>query len=525
MAGMRIERRAAGLPGEQAVNAEIRRLVRAALAPQVALEASTASGHPSEYTLATYLEGRLQGAAEEAFERHVAHCSACAEELVLARRAGIGEAPSYGRKLWKIAAAMAIVLAGLVAALLAAGAVGGRIQSTVVASVRDALGAKARIEDAAIHLSGGPSVDIKGLSVADPGGGGQPMIAAPSATWKLDYAQLARGRVTGALELRGPIINVVREPSGALNIDAILPSAGNGREDLLARARRQAVDAVEITSGTLRLVDRSGDARRELRMAAVDASIRNLSGESPAHVSARAGVESTRQNLSLRGEVGPWGEGEKPAYRFSEVALDTVPLRNLPGIGGAMRGGLSFNGALASAGDRWAEISSGISGRGDLRVVSGSIAGRNVVRDVIAPLLAEGSGERPLPTGLASLAATDETVFGEMYGPVEIASSHVTANDFFASSNGFTVAGKGSVGLAGDVEFQGQLTASEAATREILAYAPGAGSLVDEHGEIAIPFRLSGTWPDAKVSVDVEKLAARTLLRRGLASLFSWLAG
>jgi hypothetical protein len=512
-------KRARGATGEPVTNAEIGRLVRLALAPG---ENASRNGHPTEYAVASYLEGCLHGSAEESFERHVARCSTCAEELVLARRTGIGQDPAYGRRMWKIAAALAVILGGLIAALLAAGAVGGRVQATVVAGIQEALGDKARIDTATLHLRGGPRVEITGLAVADPGGG-PPMIAAQSARWRLDMGQLASGRIAGALQLRGPIINVVREPSGDLNIDAILPSAGAGKEDVLARARRQAVDALEISNGTLRLVDRSGGERREVRMAAVDASVRNLSGTAPAQVAARAGVESTRQNMRLRGEIGPWGEGEKPVYRFPEVALDTVPIRNLPTIGSVMRGGLSFQGSLASAGDRWAEISSGMSGRGEMRVVSGSIAGRNVVRDVVAPLVGEAGTERALPGGLAVLAAANETEFGEMYSPVSIAGARISAENFFASANGFTVAGQGSLAADGEVAFRGELTASESLTRDLLAFAPSAASLVGDHGELSIPFRIAGRWPDARIAVDVEKLAARTVMHRGLAQLFSWL--
>ncbi|HZR85007.1 MAG TPA: hypothetical protein VFD92_28185 [Candidatus Binatia bacterium] len=521
---LRLARRAPDTgPIDDPVNAEIRRLVKLAFSGDGLDPASDGSArdgdHPPEYAFASYLEGRLAGGAEDAFERHVADCAPCAEELVLARRSGIGEEPSYSRHVWKIAAALAVVLAGLIAALLAAGAVGGRIQGTVLAGIREVLGSKARIDTAALRVRGGPAVDITGLTVADPSGG-PPMIAAAQATWQVDLGELRQGRIAGALKLHGPIINVVREPSGSLNIDAILPSSGGGKEDLLARARRKAIDAVEISGGTLRLVDRSGGERREVRMAAVDAAITNLAGDGAAHVAARAGVESTRQNLHVVGDIGPWGQGEKPAYRFPEVALDAVPIRNLPGLGSTMRGGLSFDGALASAGDTWNEISSQFSGSGDLRVVSGSIVGRNLVRDVVSPLLGADDGDPPLPTALASLVAGSDTEFGAMQSPVTIASSRISADAFTATTNGFSVGGRGALANDGQVEFTGELVASEATTRELLAFAPGAGSLVDEHGSIAIPFRVSGRWPEVRVAVDVEKLAHRTVLRRGLARLF-----
>jgi hypothetical protein len=270
----------------------------------------------------------------------------------------------------------------------------------------------------------------------------------------------------------------------------------------------------------LRLIDKSSGDPRELRMAALDASLTNISGPSPAHVVARAGLESTRQNMSVNGDIGPWGDGRKPVYRFPEVALDAVSLRNLPGIGSIMRGGLSFDGSLASAGDNWPEIASQFSGSGDMRVVSGSIGGRNLVRDVVSPLLGDAASGTALPSALASLVAGDETPFGEMHSPVTVAGSRISATDFFASASGFSVAGQGSLGGDGSVEFRGSLNASETTTRELIAFAPGAGTLVDEHGEIAIPFSLTGQWPAVRVAVDVERLAHRMMLHHGLAGLF-----
>jgi hypothetical protein len=506
-------RRDAGAP--VAGDADVGRLVR------IALDGEVPSGdHPGEYVFASYLEGSLAEGAEEAFERHVASCDACTDELVLARRTGVGVAPAGRTWAWRIAASLAIVLGGLVAALLAARAISGRIETRMAGALREALGGKANVQDVALALRGGPGVDVTGLSVADPTGG-PAMVTVPSARWTVDLASLARGEITGSLVLRDPTIHIVRDPDGRLNVDGVLPTSRSS-DDLFSRARRKAIDRVEVANGTVSLVDRSTGDPREVRMAAVDARLDGLASQRPTHVVASGGLESTRRNASFEGDVGPWGAGQKPAYRFSRVALDGVALRNLP-VGRTVRGGLSFDGALSGAGDSWAEIAGGARGRGDLQVVSGSIAGRNVVRDVLVPLLGT-EGTAAAPAGLATLLAAGDTSFDRIAAPVEVAGARLSSPAVEARAGDFGATGRLAVASGGDVRFQGEMRIAPGAAREIVALLPGGASLVDADGSLTLPFSVQGTWPDVRVTVDAERFAARTILRRGIARLFAVLA-
>lgn len=500
-----------GGPGE----AEIRRLVRIALDGE-----PRSDDHPSEYAFASYLEGTLGESAEESFERHVASCGDCTVELVLARKTGVAKAPAGPTRAWRVAASLAVVLGGLVAALLAARAVSGRIEERMARALRDAMGGKASVRDVTLALRGGPGVDVDGLSIADPTGG-PAMVTVPSARWTVDLASLARGELTGSLLLRDPTIHIVRDPDGRLNVDGVLPTS-RSTDDLFSRARRKAIDRVEVANGTVSLVDRSAGDPREVRMAAVDARLAGLASSGPTHVVARGGLESTRRNASFEGDVGPWGEGQKPAYRFSRVALDGVALRNLP-VGRTVRGGLSFEGSLAGAGDGWSEIAGGAQGRGEMRVVSGAIAGRNLVREVLVPLLG-AEGTAAAPSGLATRLAAPDTAFDSIGGPVQLADARLSTPSLEARSGDVGATGRLAVASGGDVRFQGEMRIEPAAAREIVALLPGGASLVNDDGSLTLPFSVQGTWPAVRVTVDAERFAARTLLRRGLARLFAALS-
>lgn len=477
-------------------------------------DAAQAAVHPSEYTIATYLEGGLSGSAEEVFERHVAFCPTCTQELVLARRSGVAREDARPSRVWKIAAGFAVVLGGLVSALLAARFAGERLESAAVARFQSALGGKAKVQSVSVGYNGGPSVELDGLEVRDPHGG-DPLLTASSATFTMDLGALAQGDIEGVLRLVEPVINIVRDSSGRVNIDALLPRS-LGAEDIFAIASKRAVHNVQIAGGTIRVIDRAGGPPREIRMASVDAELTGLGEGTPVHLEAQAGFESPTHNVTLAGNVGPWGRGETPSYKFDRVALDAVPLRAFPAVGAAVRGGLTFDGRLATAGETWNEITGRVSGSGELAVVSGSVAGQNFVSAVVGPLL---GGQEP-PARLGSLFAAAETSFDQIYSPVSLADSRLIANDLHLAGNGYGISGRGSLGIDGLIAFNGRLEVSPEVTRELLAMAPTAGSLVNERGEIAVPFSISGTWPDVRTTVDVERFARETVLRRWFARLW-----
>jgi len=467
------------------------------------------SVHPSEYTLATYLEGGLAGSAEEIFERHVAFCPSCTQELILARRSGLAREDAAPRRMWKLAASIAVIFGGLISAVLGAGALGDRLETAAVARLQSALGGKARIENVALSFhGGGPSVDLAGVEVRDPQGG-EPLLTASAATFTVDLSALAKGDLEGMLRLEQPVINIVRDASGRVNVDALLPRS-LGAEDIFAIASKRAVHHVEIAGGTIRVIDRAGGPPREIRMASVDAELHGLGEGTPVHLEAKAGFESNKHNVSFRGDVGPWGRGETPSYKLDRVALNSVPLRAFPQVGAVMGGGLTFEGRLATTGETWNDITSRVSGSGEMSVVSGSIAGHNFVHDVIGPVL---GGQEP-PARLGALFTAANTSFDQIRSPVTLADSRINATDVRLAGNGYAVSGRGSLGMSGEMNFSGRLDMSPEVTRELIALAPLAGALVNERGEISVPFSVAGTWPNVATTVDVERFAADTVLRR-----------
>jgi hypothetical protein len=471
--------------------------------------------HPSEYDIATYLERRLSEAEEEVFERHVALCSSCAQELVLMNRAARDDAVArprvHGSPLWRMAASLALVLGGLLGAVLAGRFVGSQVEHRVMAGLDSAFGGKASVGGVSVALLGGPSVELKDLTVRDPGGG-DPLIQAPSARLEVSLESLTE--LSGSLELTEPIINVVRERSGRMNIDALLPNS-RSMPSLLAEAASRAVTEVTITDGTLRWMDRSVGGGSEVRMADLDARVTDLGPKGPASLEARAGLESATQNVSAKGKVGPWGAGTKPRYQLTEVALKSVPMRAWPSMREAVSGGLSFSGHLETAGDTWSQITSSFSGAGELAVVSGALLGHNLIGEALEPMLADAE---PRSRIAALLEATD-TRFDEIRGDVRIRRAGLETNEIRVSGDGYRLVGRGALESSGRVDVAGVMVVSAELAVELIAIAPSAGMLLDDEGQLEIPVRVAGVWPAVEARVDASRLALGRLAPDALALL------
>lgn len=493
----------------------VRDMVREAYldtASEFAQDPAVFDAHPNELQFASYIDRLLPDREEVAFERHVAMCSDCAEELILCTRVVESQRRKQTSSYWKVAAGLALAMGGLLAALLAGRSAGNYLEGKMLAGLEAGLGGKASAGGVSISLLRGPQVEFDGFTVENPAGG-DPLITAPSAKFAVDLAALSDGDFGGDLELDRPVINVVRNASGDVNIDSLLPTPER-LSGILSTAARNAVRSVKVTDGTIRFVDEAAAGPREVRMADVDAELTGLSATVPAKLRARAGLESNSQNLALVGTVGPFGSGT-PSYRFSEVDLDTVPLRALAAVRGAVRGGLSYDGTLQTAGLGWDAMTSNVSGAGDMHVVSGAIVGTNLVADTIRPWI----GNAEAPANLAVVLARADTPFDEIKSAVTVRRSGIAARDLRAQSQGFEVLGKGTLEGSGAVEFTGTLVVSTEISAELVAMAPLAGNLLNEKRQLAIPFQVAGTWPKLRPQINLELVASRAFPAPRLALL------
>ena len=399
-------------------------------------------------------------------------------------------------------------------ALLAGRTTGNFVEERLLAEIQDGLDGRVSADKVTISVLGGPKVELTGLKVAT-SSDGPPILEAPSASLAVEFSEEEAGGFAGVLSLEDPDIRVRRDSFGHLQVSSFL-SGSERFSSLVAAAATRAVHQVRIENGTVYIFDQTKAGQREVQLASVDALLSGIAPSSPARLEGRAGLESERQNVRVSGSVGPW-DGPGPArYRFSKFELDQVPLASLSWVRGVMRGNFSYRGTVDTAGNGWDDLSANISGRGRVRIASGALVGRNVVAETLAPWLSEGTA----PAALQGLLAGGRTPFEEISGQLTMRRSTVETSNLLVRGNGYEAVGRGKLGSAGEVDFEGVLTISAAVSQGLTEILPATKSLLDQGGQIAIPVRLAGKWPDIRATVDLGRVASRILP----SSPFDWFA-
>jgi hypothetical protein len=203
------------------------------------------------------------------------------------------------------------------------------------------------------------------------------------------------------------------------------------------------------------------------------------------------------------------------------VALRELLARGFPAAAKQMEGRLDANLTLTGAGRDWDAIRPTLQGQGRADVHDGVLKDVNVADSVLGGM-----------TGIANLTAlvppdvrgrypevfgTGDTRFEELGGSIRIADQKVTTEDMRMAARDYTVAGRGSAGFDGRVDFTATLVASERLTADIVGRVKEARYVTNETGRLAIPFRFVGKMPGVKPVPDPEWVA-RAVARGALGS-------
>ena len=149
---------------------------------QQVADAAAATVHPSEYTLATYPRAGSPDRRKRS-SSVTSRSVRTARGLVLAR-GGVVRTDAAPSRMWKIAASVALVSAGLLSALLGGRALGdrlGRPRSRACSRPSATVRRSRTFRSACVAACGRPS----GLTVKDPDGG-EPMLTASNASFSVD---------------------------------------------------------------------------------------------------------------------------------------------------------------------------------------------------------------------------------------------------------------------------------------------------------------------------------------------------
>lgn len=543
--------------------------------------AAAAREHPSEAQIAAYLTRELSPDAIDDLERHFASCATCTDELLAATavedearaqssrivdpRAQLAAAaapatassraaprpapatrsggtrlpaaslPGTGRRRsWLRIAASITILFGALAIAAAAGSriVLGRLEPALLDGMGGVLARKVSGGDTSIVLAGGPGLRMNDVAIAeDPQFGTGSFAQVRSAALHLDPRALLRGQVRGAVQFDEPVVHLLRDPQGRWNVETLAGRervpAGTPTTVVAAAASAQAVrdgkerlvrlTSASVKNGVLQISDRSGKGS-DVTLRNVDLSYSSADPTASAAVTLAGTVGSDTQRITLRGEIGPFEGSAQPRYRFDEVALQSLPLSDIPGAPADLSGELTFNGTLASSGSGFDTVMANASGDGAVGLCCGELRERNLTAELLAALTqrddaAAASADvlaraRRTPT-LAATLALDTTPFQDISGSVTIAGGNVRFQDLAVDTTLFQATAAGSLTRGGTLDASGTVALTPEATAAIVALLPDAQRVFGAGAKLEVPFTVAGTWPNVRVQVDVRTALAR----------------
>jgi len=171
---------------------------------------------------------------------------------------------------------------------------------------------------------------------------------------------------------------------------------------------------------------------------------------------------------------------------------------------------LSFDGANPDS------ILQSLDGDGRVGITNGSLRNRNLVREIMekmSPVIAvAGLFGGQLPPEVGELMKGDNTDFKQAAVQFSAARGKVTIQEFYLDHPDYQLAGKGTYGLLSQkIDLAASLKFSQSITDYLVKKIHELEALCSPGGLLIIPFRYSGTIPDAAVTPDLQYIGSRLL--------------
>ena len=197
---------------------------------------------------------------------------------------------------------------------------------------------------------------------------------------------------------------------------------------------------------------------------------------------------------------------------FSHIALAQAlqPLMNDAPQRVAGTGRLTLN--LSAAGTSAEAIGASLTGRLAADTQDTILKDFNLVNEVLGHLTdVPNVGElvsRKVKPKYARLFSQPDTRFRTLHATFQIAEQRMHTDDLTIEATDYGVRAAGWIGFNREMDLTGTLAMSQAFTRDVVADVKEARYLVDEHEQLAIPFRLRGRIGTARPQPDTAYLVA-----------------
>jgi len=453
-------------------------------------------------------------------------------------------------------------------------------RDVILARLEEAVGRPVQVKDIAVRFGAGLGIGLTQIEIGDdPAFGSEPFLRADELTARLKLWPLLDRRLeVGQVSLMAPTIRMVRNAAGKWNYESLGAHASQARrqEGIVLVAASSASDApvpsfaflvesFKVTDGTAVVVDRGRSPASVTTVQHIDLGLHDVSEDRPIGFDLEAAAEGDRDNVHLRGFVGPLAQRARLplavqgsigpfANLNAEVegldvrafmTPDALELEQLSGNALSGTFGLAGAYALGSGGPaRLAGELRGISlqqlvslrgeasaysieGKGSLRLdlrgttgtdllrsMAGTVAvdvAGGAIRDfnLVNELLTRVSG---LP-GLTRMIAdrikpkygrvfnSNETRFDKVQASFRVSNGRADTDDMTIVAEDFGVRAAGWFDLDRNVDMKGTLRMSKRFSDDIAADVKEARYLFDD-GQLAVPFELRGKLGDAKPKPD-----------------------
>ncbi len=246
-----------------------------------------------------------------------------------------------------------------------------------------------------------------------------------------------------------------------------------------------------------------------------------------------ANIRNLRVN-ALSGSVQMEGEYsfKEPVTRFAVatnvkgidvkelyVALDAKAERDI-------RGKLNADMKLAGIGKTWEEIKPNLRGQGEAEVLQGALLNFNVAEGALTGITGiPGLTNIISPSVRKKYPETFEakdTEFKELKANFELANSRTNIKNLRMSAAEFIVQGSGWADFDRKVDFRSTINFSKPLSADLTRSAREVKYLLNDQGELAIPFALTGRMPNVKPRPDASylgKMVQRGFMQKGVEEL------
>ncbi len=321
------------------------------------------------------------------------------------------------------------------------------------------------------------------------------------------------------------------------------------------------VGKILVRDATIHFEDETVEPAYRMEIEKLEVEVRQPSAHEAFHFTAGGSVfNSAKKNLEAEGDLdlvsrsldfvlryGP----EKAVFKGRLKVVDTLPhfegtleVHNLdmesviPEVykkGDYMTGRLSARAQLSFDGANPAVLKRSLKGEGTIEIRDGALKNRNLVKEVfdrLSPVLAVTSalgGE--LPPELSEMLKGRDTPFQSVQAAYGVQAGTGRVSEFLLMDPSYQLSGQGTYGILDKrVDGSMQLLLSQRISAYLMKKIHEMELIADRNGQVMIPFRYSGVFPDAAVQPDLSYIGSRLLqegadqlLNRGLEQLSKYL--